>query len=113
MNFTLGIFKKEVRNLLFAWRPLGYITNQSKIASNKMVVRKSKDYHFMVATILHSLVAAQKSGGILWRSPYKGTTHEVVLKVPVLCVLGDTEGHDKLCGRFNNWTYKVKCLCRL
>ena len=35
-SFTLGIFKKEVRNLPMAWRPLGYVTNQSNQVRTKM-----------------------------------------------------------------------------
>ena len=33
VSFTLGIFKKEVRNHPFAWRPLGYIVNQDRTYS--------------------------------------------------------------------------------
>ena len=107
VSFTLGIFKKEVRNHPFAWRPLGYATTPD----TKTPFQKLCDYHFVLQHIFASLLIAQKAEGIAWTLPYKGQNHHVVMKIPILCILGGTEGHDKLCGRYANRTL-VKALCR-
>jgi hypothetical protein len=35
-----------------------------------------------------------------------------VFKLPVLFIVGDMEGHDKMCGKFLNKTNKMPRLCR-
>ena len=48
----------------------------------------------MISTVLASLKELQQSGGLDWvlnQEKYK-------LKVPMLLILGDAAGHDKLCG---------------
>ena len=111
VTFTLGIFTKEARKSPLAWRPLGYIVNQSNLGEGEPL-GKAKDYHFMLSHILHSLKQAQVSTGIGWGLKYKGITHQVVMKIPIIFVIGDTEGHDKLCGKFLSRSKLVKCYCR-
>ena len=111
VSMTLGIFKKEVRRLPHAWRCLGYVPNMAHFRSNMTSLQKATDYHFILSTILESYKAAQKLPGILWQFPFQGQKKEVVMKIPLLLVLGDTEGHDKLCGKYQNRT-KAACLCR-
>ena len=64
----------------------------------------------MMTVILSSLVKLQQTGGIAWRLKYKGVVHDVVLKIPVLFIIGDNEGHDKLCGRY--LSSQAERLCR-
>lgn len=110
VTFTLGIFKKEVRNYPMAWRPLGFIVNQSNLCAVDGVGR-AKDYHFVLSFILDSLQKAQQMDGIAWSFQYKQKAYNVVMKIPLLFVIGDNEGHDKLCGKYLN-RVASKHLCR-
>ena len=42
----------------------------------------------------------------------KEQTVKVFFRVPILFILGDTDGHDRLVGKFANTTNKVKRVCR-
>ena len=102
VSFTLGIFKKEVRALDHAWRPLGYVMNQSNIKAEVDAVQKARDYHFVLKEIFASLAKVQHSAGVAWNISYHGQNHDCTLKLPILCVVGDTEGHDMMCGHYQN-----------
>jgi hypothetical protein len=110
IRFTLGIFKLHVRNQSSAWRTLGYILDQNQIctltAENKM-----QDYQVMTSRILKSLKDAQ-SAAIGWNLVLKKLTVKVFFRVPILFIIGDTDGHDKIVGKFANRTNKVKRVCR-
>jgi hypothetical protein len=112
VTFTLGIFTRAVRNLPMAWRSLGYLTNQALIKTNTASVGKARDYHDMLDHILASLRIVQESGGLAWTLNYRGKVYNIVLHMPVLFISGDTEGHDKLCGKFLSRGTLVKRLCR-
>ena len=43
LNFTLSIFKQSLRNLPFAWRPLGYVYDLSIIESQAESKQHGKD----------------------------------------------------------------------
>ena len=110
--FTLGIFNRKTRNNPRAWRPLGCIPNQAMHPVAKTPCGKLSDYHVVLRHILDGLIKLQKKGGFYWSLSYRGRKHDVIFKVPVLCIIGDTDGHDKLCGKYSNRTDRVKCLCR-
>ena len=116
VSFTLGIFKKEVRYQPSSWRNLGYVINQSLHnypSGSGSGLQKAQDFHAVLNVIFTPLHESQQSGGIFWQLPYCGKVHDVVFKVPVLFVIGDTEGHDKMCGKFLSHSKdKVKHLCR-
>ena len=109
-SFTLSFFTKEARKLPSAWRPLGYITNTSKLSATDPLV-KLHDYHFILQKCLQSLIDVQQTDGIDWILRYKNKDHLVRMKFPLLCVIGYTEGHDKCCGRKVGRS-KLFCLCR-
>ncbi len=112
VTFSLGILTKEARTLPHAWRPLGYMNNQKQMKGEKMTpLNRATDYHYVLSHILRSFSKAQKKEGIAWDLSFKGKLHPCVFKIPVLCVMGDSEGHNKLCGHFTSST-KVKSLCR-
>ena len=48
-----------------------------------------------------------------WKMRLGGSTEmeEVFFKIPVLYIIGDTEGHDKICGRYLSRS-NIACLCR-
>ncbi len=110
IRFTLGIFNRKTRNNPLAWRTLGYIADQSylpKISPQQ----KAIDYHHMIETILEDFKEAQ-SHKFLWNLHINNEIRqEVVFIIPVLYIIGDTDGHNKLAGRYTAQT-KVKRLCR-
>ena len=112
VTFTLSIFKKEARSKPLFWRTIGYVANQSHI-KKVTPIKKAVDYHYVLELILRSVVAVQKGNGLAWDLKYKNRTYKVVFKTPALFVIGDTEGHDKMVGKFNCRTGNVKCLCRI
>lgn len=106
VSFTLGIFKLKICNLPMAWRVLGYIHNQS-LMSYKYSLDKAKDYHAYLSEIFKPIVKLQNSGGLCWPLRFREKMHDVCLVCPVLFIIGDTEGHDKMVGHFLNRNNKV------
>jgi hypothetical protein len=96
--FTMDIFKRELRNLPQAWRPLGYLPNLDQLCPHASADEKLQDYHFCLRIILSELAAYQKLGGIDWKINLDGINNtECRFQIPVNCFMGDTEGHDKAC----------------
>ena len=111
--FTTALFKRKFRNQHEAWRPLGFIPNLDLLAPHADVDDKQMDYHFCLRIIFSELAAYQKLGGIKWTFAFGKTEVHCRLQIPVNCILGDTDGHDKLCARRVNRTGTVQgCLCR-
>ena len=110
IRFTLGIFKQHIRNQSRSWRTLGYVLDQNQICTNTSK-NKMQDYQAMTAQILISLKDAQRSA-IGWNLILKEKTVKVFFRVPILFIIGDTDGHDKLVGKFANRTNKVSRICR-
>jgi hypothetical protein len=115
--FTLSIFKQKIRNRPDAWRPLGYIPNiglMSKAESTHAMKSSAKVqlYHDILTQIFGSLVDLQRKGGLPYQFHYRGKVYNVLLFFPLLAVLGDTESHDRLCGRYNSRGAGVSRLCR-
>ena len=108
--FTVGLFKRAVRNLSSAWRVLGFIPNVAKgtpyeYKSGKEGSRLKKyHYHQMLQVILKQLIDLQSKGGIKWNLRYPdGSFRTVLLKFVVSFIIGDCLGNDKLCCRFQNY----------
>lgn len=112
VRFTLGIFKRNVRNLSRAWRSIGYITDQAHIENlSTDKTAKMQDYQYMLEIILESYKKAQQNS-IAWQLNVRGTLQKVSFLIPTLFIIGDTDGHDKLCGKFAMRNANVKRLCR-
>ena len=71
----------------------------------------SRDYHFILKKCLQSLIDVQHTDGIDWVLRYKNKDHFDRMKFPLLCGIGDMEGHDKCCGRKCGRS-KLFSLCR-
>ena len=74
---------------------------------------KVNEYHMQIDFIL------RKSGfldlqerGIKWNIQYRGKSYPTVLHPYVPFIIGDTEGHDTLCGHYKSRTGGVSQLCR-
>jgi hypothetical protein len=107
-----------MRNLPIAWRTLGYINNLSYIQSAAEAQMQTKELkaerlHAIFKTILASLIEAQQSGA-LHNIPlqFGGITKKVNLKVPVIFIIGDLQGGDKICCTTCAYSNKMKRLCR-
>jgi hypothetical protein len=115
--FTLSIFKQKTRNRPEAWRPLGYIPNIGLMSKAESAhAMKSSDkvqlYHDILTKIFQPLAELQSKGGLPYELHYRGKVYNVFLQFPLLTVLGDTESHDRLCGRYNSRGLGVARLCR-
>jgi hypothetical protein len=116
--FTLSIFNQKTRNRPEVWHPLGYIPNMglmSKVESTHAMKSSAKVqlYHDILSLIFGTLVDLQgKEGGLPYQFFYRGKVHNALLLFPLLAVLGDTESHDRLCGRYNSPASGVAQLCR-
>ncbi len=109
VQFTLGIFNRNTRNNPKAWRTIGYVTET--ISTGKITTEmKQEDYHSILSVILQSYKDCQKKP-VKWIFKHQDFSKEFVLKIPCLFIIGDTEGHDKLCGRLMNRTTSPY-LCR-
>ena len=115
--FTLSLFNQKTRNKPQAWRPLGYIPNiglMSKAESRHSMTssQKVQFYHDILGRIIAPLIQLQQADPMPFPLLYRGQQYDLKLKFPLLAVLGDTESHDRLCGRYNMRGVTVARLCR-
>jgi hypothetical protein len=110
IRFTLGIFNRKTRNSPSAWRTLGYIPDIAHVSTANKAVDKSADYHDIMKVILEDLKRSQKHA-VQWDLFYDGSFHTVNFFFPVLFLIGDTEGHDKIAGRYTSRN-GIQRLCR-
>jgi hypothetical protein len=82
VTFTLGIFKRHLRNQPKAWRTLGYITNQSHHGTKGKA--KAVDLQAILKVIIEDIEGLNKNGGVRWKFPYMGKDYDVVFKFTVL-----------------------------
>jgi hypothetical protein len=74
---------------------------------------KVQSYHDIISKVFGSLVDLQgEEGGLPYQFFYLGKVYNALLLFPLLAVLGDTERHDRLCGRYNSCGSGVAPLCR-
>jgi hypothetical protein len=70
-------------------------------------------YHEILDAMLAPVVKLQSKGGVPFSFTYRGKCYDVNVKVFLMFIIGDTEGHDKLlCGRYNSRALQVKQVCR-
>lgn len=111
-KISLHIFKEKVRRHDIAWRPLGYISNQSNLPTYKNSRAKAEDYHVILGTVVNSLKSYQQQYDVfLWDLKIRGSIVHVAFHPVFGYMIGDNEGHDKMCGKYLN-RMKVKRLCR-
>jgi hypothetical protein len=109
VRFTLGIFNRKTRNLPSAWRTLGYIPDQQHIKTLTSAL-KSIDYHHMIEIILQDFKKYQLTK-IYWEVKFDNSYIPMNFKFPILFIIGDCEGHNKLASRYTS-SNRVKRLCR-
>lgn len=110
LNMTLGIFSTEARKRRDAWETLYF--HPSKSAPDG--VQNIQNLHNGIEAALESLLDIWKrKKSLFWDNlPWAGNRWKVSMKFAIAFIIGDTEMHDKLCGRFGNRTENVQKLCR-
>jgi hypothetical protein len=112
LKISLHIFKEQVRRDDFAWRPLGYISNQANLPKYKNSEDKASDYHTIIHYILHSMKRYQEKYEVfLWDMRIGKSMIHIAFHPVFGYMIGDNEGHDKSCGKFLN-RMNVQRLCR-
>jgi hypothetical protein len=97
---TLGIFNQKTRNKEEAWRIIGFIPNLDGVSKKILTSdEKHSDYHSLLNVVLAPLAGLQTINGLAWKMHYNDVLYEIILKVPILFICGDSEGQDKLVGR--------------
>lgn len=99
---TTSLWNRQFRNLPDAWLNLGSVPNLDHVAPRASATDKLCDYHYCLKIIMSELIAFQRLSleqGLNWEMMINGRMQKVVLRMPMLFIIGDTEGHDKLCGR--------------
>lgn len=118
MTFTLGIFKRAIRNKAEAWRTMGYVDDQLKYLDEDVrktldKSTKAQDVHAIISLIMDEFKQIQGSdGGFSWKLDLGHNTFDVVFKLAIQTIIGDCKGNDLLCGRFGSHGINVKRLCR-
>jgi hypothetical protein len=51
-------------------------------------------YHDILSKIFRELAILQTKGGLPFQFVYRGKEYNVILQLPLLAVLGDTESHE-------------------
>ena len=72
---------------------------------------QDSDYSHEKKNCTGSLIELQGTGGLPYQFNYRGNVYNALLLFPLLVVLGDTESHDRLCGRYNSHGSGIARLC--
>jgi hypothetical protein len=71
------------------------------------------EYHMPIDCILcESEILDLQQTGLKWNLNFRGKSFPVVLHPYIPFIIGDTEGHNGLCGHFQSRTAGVAQLCR-
>jgi hypothetical protein len=74
---------------------------------------KVKEYHMQIDFVLQrSGFLSLQERGIKWNIQSRGKSNPTVLHPYIPFIIGDTEGHDALCGHYKSRTGGVAQLCR-
>ena len=120
-----GLLKQEFRSLPSAMRILGYINLEPVHYDRKTLPRlngtrlslaaaRLNDYHAQIDFILReSGFLRLQELGFNWNLRIGGVVRPVTFRMYVPFIVGDTEGHDRLCGHYTARFEAIKQLCRV
>ena len=81
--------------------------------SSAHAAQNANDYHAQLQFILkESGFLSLQDCGFKWILHYRGEDHKVTFRLYIPFIIGDTEGHDLLCGHYKCRTGSVAQLCR-
>ena len=116
---SLLIYNRKTRNLSKAWRVIGYMPNFTSMFGKRSYTPddRANDYHFCLNKIIDGIRDIQiERGGYDWTFTFQtddGTSvdHKRKLFFPLAYIIGDTKGHNILCGRYGSAVNTV-CIAR-
>ena len=116
LSMTLGIFNVATRARKEAWVTIYYHPDDEAEASlhtkETLAIHKVINLHRGLDAAFAEFRNITAAGGLKWdKLRYGGKDHQVNFKFVFTYMVGDTEMHDKVCGRYNN-RVNVQCLCR-
>lgn len=134
---SYGLMKHDVRKTPLAMRVLGFINTSPVIQRHSVpddcsvpigteplprthatkdvsdAAWRLNEYHMQIDCILReSGYLDLQRIGLKWNLSFRGKTYPVVLHPFIPFIIGDTEGHDGLCGHYKSRTAGVSQLCR-
>ena len=111
------IFKQKLHNNASTWCPLGYIYDVNIIDSKEECAHQSNEYkgkwlHAIFHMVLETFIQAQKSGMLDNITLTLGGIERVVnLCIPVVFIIGNMQGGDKICCSSAGFSNKMNHLC--
>ena len=142
ITISYGLMKHSTRSSPMAMRILGYINHSPNIEethteedingiptptvgaatmphmeipkhSSAHAAQNANDYHAQLQFILkESGFLSLQDCGFKWILHFQGEDHKVTFRLYIPFIIGDTEGHDLLCGHYKCRTGNVAQLCR-
>ena len=117
LNMTLGIFSTETRKSNAAWETIYFHPDLSSL-THENLDKKSvpfnniQNLHRGLDAALGSFRRQCRKETLFPNLPWNNRTYQVSMKFAVAFVIGDTELHDKLCGRYGSHSSKTAYACR-
>ena len=117
LNMTLGIFNLETRSKAYAWRTIYFhpdVKHEQESIRKTDPADKVQNLHTGIRAAMRTFKEiCEKEGGVRWNYlPYAGGVWKVKMKFSIAYVIGDTEMHDRLCGKYQARGRGVEKLCR-
>ena len=114
-SFSPLIFKEQKRRNNKFWGMLGYIKHLKTTSAQKKTLKKGdtmRMYHKQLSAILASLAThTDKLKNVA--IPFKNKVQYFDIVCPILYIIADTEGADKICGRYGSHNLKIQRHCRM
>ena len=101
ISFSPLIFNKTARQNKNFWGMLGYIKQLKTTSAQKKGLKKGdtqRFYHKQLTTILNSLVESDEKLKNIAIQFEDNSIHHFDISCPVMYIISDTEGADKICG---------------
>lgn len=99
MLFTLGYFRNNVKARIDGWRTKAVVPHLGLgdgKSTSKTADEKAQDHHLVLKAVFADLEDIMKKGG-LWTT-FRGK--KVLIKFWIQLIIGDTKGHNELCGHY-------------
>jgi len=98
--FTTTAIPREAREKDASWRHLGFIPPLTKSDQNQDTYdqKQLQLYHDFLAVLLEDLIFAQRNPPLV-TVERNGVQIELIVRLPVMIVMGDQKSQDTLCGR--------------
>ena len=99
MLFTLGYFLNYVKARIDGWRTKAVVPHLGLgdgKSTSKTADEKAQDHHLVLKAVFADLEDIMKRGG-LWTT-FRGK--KVLIKFWIQLIIGDTKGHNELCGHY-------------